>query len=135
MPELNALLQQSGRLRLVDAAEAPQVLGEHFSFHLSDGHTPGMLLTELRTAADGVLFCGDLIPGTPWVHLPITMGYDRFPERLIDEKQILVGRAQQQGMWLLLTHDAQSAACRVGLDARGRYFADQSTSANLCLRL
>jgi hypothetical protein len=28
-----------------------------------------------------------LIPGRPWVHLPITMGYDRYPERLIDEKR------------------------------------------------
>jgi len=28
----------------------------------------------------------DLVPGRAWVHLPITMGYDRYPERLIDEK-------------------------------------------------
>jgi hypothetical protein len=35
----------------------------------------------------GVVFCADLIPGRAWVHLPVTMGYDRYPERLIDEKQ------------------------------------------------
>ena len=35
----------------------------------------------------GVVFCADLIPGRPWVHLPITMGYDRYPELLIDEKR------------------------------------------------
>lgn len=38
----------------------------------------------------GLLFCADLIPGRPWVHVPITMGYDRCAEVLIDEKQELL---------------------------------------------
>src|SRR3982750_2035351 len=29
-------------------------------------------------------------PGAAWVHLPITMGYDRYPELLIDEKKALL---------------------------------------------
>mgnify|MGYP003335743538 CR=1 FL=1 len=33
---------------------------------------------------------GDLVPAVPWLHLPITTGYDRYPELLIDEKSILL---------------------------------------------
>ena len=40
--------------------------------------------------AGPVVFAADLIPGRPWVHLPITMGYDRYPELLIDEKAALL---------------------------------------------
>jgi glyoxylase-like metal-dependent hydrolase (beta-lactamase superfamily II) len=135
LPHLNDLLEASGRLRLVEAQDAAEVLGTDFGFHLSDGHTPGMLLTELKRDGQGALFCGDLVPGAPWVHLPITMGYDRFPEGVIDEKKILVGRAQQQGIWLLFAHDPDVTACRVGLDQRGRYCSDQATSGAFQLDL
>ena len=57
-------------------------------FDFSDGHTPGLALAEIG-GEGGVVFCSDLIPGRPWVHLPVTMGYDRYPELLIDEKQRL----------------------------------------------
>ena len=43
---------------------------------------PLMLITGLTA----LVFAADLIPGVPWVHLPVTMGYDRAPEKLIDEK-------------------------------------------------
>lgn len=135
LPQLNRLLEASGRLRRVCPEEASDVLGADFSFHLSDGHTPGMLLTELQSRGQGVLFCADLIPGVPWVHLPITMGYDRFPEGLIDEKAVIVSRAHDNGTWLLLAHDARIAACRVGVDQRGRYCSDQARVGNFYLEL
>jgi glyoxylase-like metal-dependent hydrolase (beta-lactamase superfamily II) len=90
--ELPALLRASHRLRLVDdAEEAAKVLGPDITFALTDGHTPGMLHAEVSGARASLLFCADLIPGTAWVHQAITMGYDRFPERLVDEKGELLG--------------------------------------------
>jgi glyoxylase-like metal-dependent hydrolase (beta-lactamase superfamily II) len=123
IPELHRLLEQAGeegRLELVDDHGAG-LLGPDFSFHLSDGHTPGLLLTELATPRGSVLFCGDLIPGRPWIHLPVTMGYDRYPELLIEEKQRLLARCLERGTRLLLTHDAGCAACGVAQGQRGRY--------------
>ena len=122
IPALLSLLEASGRLDLVQGTDA-SLLGQGFAFHLSDGHTPGLLLTELRTAAGAVVFCGDLIPGRPWVHLPVTMGYDRYPELLIDEKRRLLERCVEQGTRLLLTHDAGCASCGVAVDERGRFAA------------
>jgi glyoxylase-like metal-dependent hydrolase (beta-lactamase superfamily II) len=124
IPVMLELLQgarSAGRVELVPAEGQSETLGPDFSFHLSDGHTPGLLLTELSTAGGSVVFCGDLIPGRPWMHLPVTMGYDRYPERLIDEKRALLERALERGTRLLFTHDAKCASCKVQRDERGRF--------------
>jgi glyoxylase-like metal-dependent hydrolase (beta-lactamase superfamily II) len=120
VPELLDLLERSGRLDLADAHPGG-ALGPDFFFHLSDGHTPGLLLTELRTARGSVVFCGDLIPGRPWIHLPVAMGYDRFPELIVDEKASLLARCLENRTRLLLTHDPGCAMCSVGRDDKGRY--------------
>ncbi|MCA9583342.1 MAG: MBL fold metallo-hydrolase [Myxococcales bacterium] len=117
---LPPLLEESGRLELVTGATSP-VLGEGFRFHLSEGHTPGLLLLEADMPEGPVLFAGDLIPGRAWVHAPITMGYDRFPERLIDEKVALLGDLAQRRGRLFFTHDAEVAMARVTVDERGRF--------------
>ena len=128
VPELHRLITQTGRLELVDS-EASDTLGPDFSFTLSDGHTPGLLLTRLGGERGGVVFCGDLIPGAPWVHLPVTMGYDRYPELLIQEKQAFLERVMERGDRLLFTHDAEAAACRVARDERGRFSAVEKQAA------
>src|SRR5690348_2104905 len=83
IPELQPLLEASGRLERVQGARSP-TLGMQVRFGYSNGHTPGLMLAEIasETGAAGVVFCADLIPGRPWVHLPVTMGYDRNPELL-----------------------------------------------------
>jgi glyoxylase-like metal-dependent hydrolase (beta-lactamase superfamily II) len=116
IPELPELLQASGRLERVDG-DYSQTLGRAVRFHFSDGHTPGLMLSEVA----GMLFCADLIPGRAWVHLPITMGYDRWPERLIEEKQQLLDQAIDRGLKLFFTHDHECATARVQRDVRGRY--------------
>ena len=92
IPELITLLESSGRLELCDG-ESAVLPREIYSFSFSDGHTPGLTLSRVSTPRGPITFVGDLVPGTPWVHLPITMGYDRFPELLIDEKRALLDRA------------------------------------------
>ena len=122
VPHLNALLEASGRLEAV-AGETSEVLGEGYRFHRSHGHTPGLLLTEIATDRGPVVFAADLIPGTPWVHLPITMGYDRYPERLIDEKTALLGDLLGRGGHLFYTHDPTVALSAIEQDERGRFRA------------
>jgi glyoxylase-like metal-dependent hydrolase (beta-lactamase superfamily II) len=116
VPELQPLLEASGRLELVDG-EYSQTLGESARFFFSDGHTPGLMLAEVG----GVVFCADLIPGRFWVHLPITMGYDRWPEKLIDEKRVFLEDKLARGVGLFFTHDHEYALARVTRDERGRF--------------
>jgi glyoxylase-like metal-dependent hydrolase (beta-lactamase superfamily II) len=124
VPELNALLEASGRLHIVDGTDA-SVLGPGYAFHLSEGHTPGLLLTEIDMDGVPVVFAGDLVPGVPWVHVPITMGYDRYPEKLIDEKQALLADLADRGGRLFFTHDPATALGTVVRDARGRFTVTQ----------
>jgi glyoxylase-like metal-dependent hydrolase (beta-lactamase superfamily II) len=69
----------------------------------------------------GVVFCADLIPGRPWVHVPITMGYDRNAELLIDEKREFLADKLARNVHLFFTHDPGCALAQVTRDDRGRY--------------
>lgn len=127
IPELPGLLEASGRLELVDGPHC-RALGDAVRFHYSHGHTPGLMLAEVigPTKVEGqphggVLFCADLIPGRPWVHVPITMGYDRNPELLIDEKRALLEDLLARNVHLFFTHDPGCALAQVARDAKGRF--------------
>lgn len=123
IPEIQELLAASGRLVIVDGP-SPAILGEGYRLHYSDGHTPGLALAEIDVQGTPVVFAGDLIPGASWVHLPITMGYDRFPELLIDEKRALLSDLVDRGGKLFFTHDHQVALAGLARDERGRFRAD-----------
>lgn len=127
MPELLALLEASGRLELVADGDCP--LGASWHFHWSDGHTPGQLLPQIDMPGGPVVFGGDLVPGAAWVHAPITMGYDRFPEGVIDEKTALLEALLPQQGRLVLTHDPEIACGRIVRDTRGRYHLADTTAA------
>lgn len=130
--ELPALLEASGRLERAtgDRAEA---LGPDYRLHRSSGHTPGLVLTEVPSEDGPVVFAADLIPGRPWVHLPITMGYDRFPEQLIDEKRALLSDLVARRGRLFFTHDALVALARVERDDGGRFSAGESWASPVAL--
>lgn len=118
--QLMPLLQASGRLELVDG-EYCQALGESVRFHYSQGHTPGLMLSEILASSGGMLFCADLIPGMAWIHVPVSMGYDRFPERLIEEKLALLEDLRARGVRLFFTHDPEFACATIARDANGRF--------------
>jgi glyoxylase-like metal-dependent hydrolase (beta-lactamase superfamily II) len=127
IPSLPGLLDATGRLELVDGPTS-RTLGEAVRFHFSDGHTPGLMLAEIVGPADaqgrhhgGVVFCADLIPGRPWVHVPITMGYDRNAELLIDEKKAFLDDMRARDVHLYFTHDPGCALARVVKSPEGRF--------------
>lgn len=129
IPELPGLLEASGRLEFVEegAIRTPS-LGDAVRFHYSDGHTPGMMLAEIvgpevrgGQSHGGVVFCADLVPGLPWIHVPITMGYDRNPELLIDEKQSFLEDKLARNVHLFFTHDPGCALAQVSRDEKGKF--------------
>lgn len=121
IPVLAELLSQSGRLVVMaDGTNAHPLLGESIRLRTSSGHTPGMVIPTIRGKKRAATFCADLVPGSPWVHLPVTMGYDRFPEQLIDEKLTLYEDVGE-GSWLLFTHDTEVAAGQLSRGENGKY--------------
>ncbi len=127
IPELQPLLECSGRLELV-SGQRSHALGDAVRFSFSDGHTPGLMLAEIVGAEridgqphGGVVFCADLIPGRSWVHVPITMGYDRNAELLIDEKRAFLEDKLARNVHLFFTHDPGCALAQVTRDEKGRF--------------
>ncbi len=128
IPELNSLLAGSGRLALVEGDSHP-LLGPGYRFHYSDGHTPGMMLTELDGDHGPLVYGADLVPGRAWVHTSISMGYDRFPELLLDEKRALLGSLAKRHGRLFYAHDPSTAMSHITRDAQGRFGSANNKSS------
>lgn len=131
IPPLLELLEASGRLVFVEDDGASD-LSDLVTFIFSNGHTPGLMMSRLKLKSGPLVFVADLIPGAPWVHVPITMGYDRYPELLIEEKQALLGDLAKNNGKIFLTHDPNMICGAVLVDERGRFSArsiDLSTLA------
>lgn len=130
VPELNALLERlpAGRLEVIEG-DRSAALGDAYRFHRSNGHTPGLLLTEVDMPAGPVVFAADLIPGRAWVHVPITMGYDRYPELLIDEKQRLLTDLLARNGRLFFTHDPAIAMGTVAREPGGKFVTADDRAA------
>ena len=120
--ELPDLLRATARLELV-MGQFSAVLGTDYRFHYSDGHTPGLLMTEFAGPDGPVVYPSDLVPGVPWVHVPITMGYDRYPELVVEEKAHFLADMADRAATLVFTHDPSTARAKVVRDERGRYSA------------
>ena len=128
IPGLTDLIAATGRLERV-TGERSTLLGDGFRFHRSSGHTPGLLLTEVAMPDGPIVFAADLIPGAAWVHVPITMGYDRYPEMLIDEKAALLADLLARHGRLFFTHDPEIAMGTVAKDAKGKFHVEHTERA------
>jgi hypothetical protein len=82
------------------------------------------MMTEIETPKGPLAVVADLIPGVAWVRVPITMGYDRYPELLIDEKRALLDDLHARGGWLFFTHDPKTSVAKIHRDQRDRYCID-----------
>jgi glyoxylase-like metal-dependent hydrolase (beta-lactamase superfamily II) len=122
VPGLNRELEQSGRLTLLKKEDRIKVDELEIQFFASDGHTPGLLCADLRWEGNRAVFASDLIPGRAWLHLPITMGYDRYPELLINEKDEVLHSIVQDDAWLCYVHDPEIAISKVKIDPEQRTF-------------
>lgn len=122
IPELPKKLEDSGRLVLVEQNLLPGLLEDQLSFFYSHGHTPGLMLSLFKGQEKTLVFAADLIPGCSWVHLPITMGYDRYAELVIEEKQKLY-ETYPDSLYAFFTHDSEYAVAQISKDEKNRYSA------------
>ncbi len=125
VPGMTEKLQNSGRLVLIDSTTNQEIFPECVSFRFTDGHTPGHMHTIIKGQTSSVVFAGDLIPGRAWVHLPITMGYDRFAEQVIDEKKSFYDDYAGDQYWFFFTHDHEVAMSHIKRDSSGRFSAQE----------
>jgi len=118
IPDILRLLEESPRLHLVDGDEHRDLRGL-VRFTYSHGHTVGLMLSTVEDAT----FVSDLIPGIPWIHLPVVMGYDRFPELTVQEKEAFLKEAVETRRRLFFTHDPTQAWSQVNLDGKNKFIS------------
>lgn len=114
--DLPQKLEDSGRLLIVSSEQSPEIPTTRLRFIFSDGHTPGQMHAIVRGQHQTLFFAGDLIPGTSWVHLPITMGFDRFPEQIVDEKQQVYQQLVKEKWLVFYTHDPKTVVSQIKYD-------------------
>lgn len=122
LPHLHELLVASKRFHLIDDRQHPDLPGIRFNF--VDGHTVGLMLSEFPTDRGPLVFAADLVPGMAWMHLPIAMGYDRFPELTVEEKEILLKRLHKEKGQFFFTHDPEVSFAAVKQTDKGKYFGE-----------
>ena len=133
IPQLHQQLEQSKRLALIKKGEVLSFDELELHFFHSDGHTPGLLCADLRYGQDRLVYASDLVPGRFWVHLPISMGYDRFPELLIDEKNILLTSLAKENAWIFYVHDPDLAVSKVQVDNEHKTFVAVDVQKDLAI--
>ena len=125
--DLPAKLAATGRLLIVgddgNGDRCPGFFEDRIRFFYSEGHTPGQMHLIFHGGETTAVFAGDLVPGLAWLHLPMSMGYDRFPERLIDEKASLYKKFEDRKWLLFYTHDPEIACSKIRQNGKGRYIA------------
>lgn len=123
-PLIQQLLENSGRLELIDRdQESHEELDFGVFFRYSEGHTRGLMIPMIAHELGPIAFVSDLIPGIAWLHLPVTMGYDRFPELIVDEKTKLLEDVFGMGGKVFFTHDPNRACISLQRGVQGRYSA------------
>ncbi|MBI4732142.1 MAG: MBL fold metallo-hydrolase [Chloroflexi bacterium] len=133
IPVLHKRLEQSQRLTLIKKGDILSFDELELHFFYSDGHTPGLLCADLRYDKERLVYASDLIPGRFWVHLPISMGYDRYPELLIDEKNALLTSLAKENAWIFYVHDPDFAASKVQYDDEHKTFVAVDTRKDLII--
>ena len=135
VPELNRLLEQSGRVSLKKHGDRLETDGIGVTFTESSGHTPGMLVSDILAGDCKFIFTGDLIPAHFYVNLPITMGFDRNPELLIDEKKALLDRAYEDNAYLVFPHDPFYAAAKLEYNEGKKRYQPESPAESFSSEL
>jgi glyoxylase-like metal-dependent hydrolase (beta-lactamase superfamily II) len=133
IPALHRQMEASGRLRLVKVSDVLTFHDLQVSFYPSEGHTPGLLCSDLRFGRERLVFPSDLVPGSAWLHVPISMGYDRYPELLIDEKKALLTSLAEESARIYYVHDPLYSTSRVKWDDDHQSFVPLEASKDLAI--
>lgn len=84
--------------------------------HQVNGHTMGQQWVEVYHERRSVFFPTDLLPTSHHLHPAFHMGYDTCASTLLREKEEFVQRALSRDTLIVLQHDPDTAAIRIGID-------------------
>lgn len=113
------------KLTLIDgtAEVLPDIWVQRF-----DGHTTGQQMIEVRAGAESIVFPSDLVPTQHHLPVPYHLGYDICAATALKERAALLDEAHRKRSIIVFEHDADLAAARITIDARGHYAVGERIS-------
>ncbi|MGB6153325.1 MAG: MBL fold metallo-hydrolase [Pricia sp.] len=90
-----------------------------FDIFLVDGHTDKQMLPFIDYKGKKLVFVADLIPTVGHIPLPYVIGYDTRPLLTLNEKELFLNEAVENGYYLFFEHDAHNEICTVKNTEKG----------------
>lgn len=110
-------MQESGQLKFVDInSESPLT---QFKIHFVSGHTDKMMIPMIPYKGKTICYMADLLPSVGHIPLPYVMGYDTRPLLTIEEKELFLNKAADEGYILFFEHDSVNECCTVKRTDKG----------------
>lgn len=114
-------LKEHGVLKFIPVQDGGVEWLPGLTVHFAYGHTEAMMLLEIKTETDTVMYCADLMPSHFHLGLPYVMSYDIRPLETLKEKKWLLDKAVNENLVLFYEHDPVMEMGRVRVDERGKY--------------
>ncbi len=124
IPGICSVLENSIDLTFISHGDVISLDDVCIEFHESQGHFPGIMVADINYGSKCIITGTDLLPGTQWTDLTVFTGFDRFSEKLADEKKALMDRAIKKDAWIFYPNDFQYAYSKINFDqSKNKYLA------------
>ncbi|RMB63236.1 MBL fold metallo-hydrolase [Dokdonia sinensis] len=122
-------MEESGQLKFIsrEGGQFQKRSELDFGIFFADGHTEKQMIPHITYQDKTIVFMADLLPTAGHLPLPFVMGYDTRPLLTLDEKEIFLNTAADQGYYLWLEHDAHNEIITVQQTEKGVRLKDTFT--------
>ncbi len=118
-------LQTGGRLNFLETKQDLEFC-PGFRIRFYNGHTEALMAPLLEhVSGQKLLYCADAMPSRWHIGMPYVMAYDIRPLVTLQEKDIMLNEAVQEGQVLFFEHDPGAEGGTVRKDESGRIVLDQ----------
>ena len=118
-------LQTAGVLQYIkvqqDAPFCPEI-----KILFTYGHTEAMMLPHIKLGDKTLVYCADTLPSSYHVGMPYIMSYDIRPLDTLNEKNLLLEKAADEGHILFFEHDPVVECATVKRNEQGRIVLNQT---------
>ena len=122
-------MEESGQLKFISRKgnQFQESSELDFGIFFADGHTEKQMIPHIKYKDKTIVFMADLLPTAGHLPLPFVMGYDTRPLLTLDEKEIFLNTAADNGYYLWLEHDAHNQIITVQQTEKGVRLKDTFT--------
>lgn len=124
LPENFVPLLDMGRMKFIEVEQDIEFL-PGFNVRFFYGHTEAMMAPVLHFGNQKLIYCADAMPSQWHIGMPYVMAYDIRPLITLDEKEVLLNEAAQDGTVLFFEHDPVAECGTVRKDEKGRVVPDK----------